>query len=81
MHFFGVRVGLFWLKLQGADPNNYYCNLTATRKDSVEIMDTKHKVPPTYGAMWTKKPLYMEFTFLRVTVDQVVVGSTPIRHP
>jgi len=44
-------------------------------------MDTKHKIPPTYGAMWTKKPLYMEITVVRATVDQAVVGSTPIRHP
>jgi len=41
-----------------------YSNLTATRKDSVEILDTKHKIP-TYGAEWTKKPLYIEFPVLR----------------
>ena len=36
MHFFGVRVGLFWLKLQGDDPNNYYSNLTTTRMEFIE---------------------------------------------
>jgi hypothetical protein len=57
MHFFGVRIGLFWLKLQGADPNNYYSNLTATRiKGIINIEDIdifpaiKPNLAPIFGA-------------------------------
>jgi hypothetical protein len=46
MSFFGVSAGSFQVTLQDAYTKSYYCNLTATRKDRVENVDTKHKLPP-----------------------------------
>jgi|GEM_PF-1394912 hypothetical protein len=61
MSFFGIQVSLLQITLNKiANIIIYYCNFTATRKDCVEKMNNIHTLTHIYGAMWTKKPIYIQ---------------------